>query len=60
MSGTVDSILNFVMPTLIILAVVGFIWTKLLAPSVWPWIKSMMDGAKEQGEYARGKEIVYE
>ena len=59
MAGTVDSILNFVMPTLIILAVVGFIWTKMLAPSVWPWIKSMLEGAK-QGEYARGKEIVYE
>jgi len=60
MAGTVDSILNFIVPTLIIVAVVGFIWIKLLAPSIWPWLKSMMDGAKGQGESAKGKEIIYE
>lgn len=60
MAGTVDSILNFLVPTLIILAVVFFIWSKFLAPGFWPWIKGMFDGATEQGKIARGKEIIYE
>ena len=60
MAGALDSFLNFLVPTLIIFVVIGFIWTKLLKPSMWPWIQSMLQGAKEQGEFARGKEIVYE
>jgi len=60
MGGTVDSILNFIVPTLIIFVVIGFIWTRLLSPSLWPWMKGMLESAKEQGEARRGKEIIYE
>lgn len=58
--GALDSFLNFLVPTLIILIVVGFIWTKILSPVMYPWIRNMLDGAKERGELRRGKEIVYE
>jgi len=59
MAGGFDAFLNFLVPTLIILAVVGFIWTKLLAPSIWPWLQSMMHSAEQRGEMVRGKAIVY-
>jgi len=57
--GTIDSILNFAVPALIIFVVIGFVWTKLLAPSLWPWMKGLLDGAKRTGDERRGKEIIY-
>jgi len=55
--ATFDAILNFAIPTLIILVVVVFIWTKFLAPSIWPWLKSTFEGKTISG--GRTKEIVY-
>ena len=57
MALNIDSIMNFAVPTLIIFVVIGFIWTKLLSPSLGPWIKSLWDGAK--GHDNTSKEIVY-
>ena len=59
MAVTFDSILNVLIPALVILCVVGFIWVKFLAPHLWPWLKGVLEGSKQHGE-ARGKEIIYE
>jgi len=59
MAGTLDSFLNFLVPTLIILVVIGFIWTRLLSPSIGPWLRSLWDSAGERGQQMRGKAIVY-
>ena len=55
-----DEILNFVVPAILVLVVCVFIWTKILAPTIWPWMKGMLDSAKEKGDHARGKEIFYD
>lgn len=61
MAGTFDSVLNFIIPALIILIVIGFAWTKLIEPALWPFLKNMLGIGKEAAHDAKyGKEIVYD
>ena len=58
-SSTFDSILNILIPALLIIVVVGFIWIKFLEPWGMPLLKKMwasMSGAS----LGKKREIEYE
>lgn len=60
-----DEALNIGIPALLIIIVLGFVWTKFLEPFCWPVVLKMWAAmkAKNEGEDGRvttGREIVYE
>jgi len=58
---SLDSILNIVIPTLLILVVIGFVWTKLLGPWLGPWISNTWDKMiHREVPINMRKEIIYE
>lgn len=62
--ATLDSILNFAIPAILILIAVGFVYTKFIQPWVVPhliklWEKIRESGNNPQTENTR-REIVYE
>ena len=66
--SSIDQALNFGIPAILILVVLGFVWTKMLEPWVmpmlvklWGWAKDQMTKDKgEDGTVTRGRDIVYE
>ena len=60
MAGTLDSILNFSIPLIILVVVLWFIYSKLLKPSgMIEWVKDMASGVKPENRVTKQKEIVY-
>jgi hypothetical protein len=57
MAITLDSILNFVMPLLVIGVVIAFIWIKFLGPLIGPYFKNRAEKQPSGGGYSR--EIIY-
>jgi len=59
--ASLDSILNFAIPAILILVAFGFIYTKFLKPWVVPWVISFWEWiqGKEMPTIHRKKEIVY-
>jgi hypothetical protein len=54
-----DDILNVVIPLIIILAVVAFVYGKIIEPLLMPHIRKLF-AKKEQQDVNYGKEILYE
>ena len=61
--ASLDEILNFAVPAILILIVLGFVYTKFLEPMIIPWLKRMWEKTntptQEGGSSFRKKEIVY-
>ena len=62
--ATLDSILNWLVPTILILVVVGFVYTKFISPWVVPHLIRLWEWAKgssqQESQGIKNKEIVYE
>jgi len=63
MPNAIESILNFVIPTLIIIVVLGFVYTKMLVPfgvadKFKEWYLSLKE--KASGRPKGGIDIIYE
>ena len=60
--GTLDSILNVLVPMILIGAVIGFTYVKLLSPSIVPMFKRWYNDYKnkKQNPQQHYKEIVYD
>ena len=59
--ATLDSILNFAIPALLILVAFGFVYVKFLDPWVVPLLRKFWDWLNIQSENKKfNKEIVYE
>jgi hypothetical protein len=59
--GTVDSVLNFAVPAILILIVISFAWSKIIDPLLMPSLRKLwayMNGEGEQSKHV--KEIVYD
>jgi hypothetical protein len=58
---TIDEILNFGIPFLLLLIAFGFIYTKFLSPWVVPWLVKFVEWLKGTNiESSNKKEITYE
>jgi transposase len=60
---TFDSVLNWLIPTLLILIVIGFAWTKFIQPYVAPLFQKIINyfkGKSEEEGQHKVKEITYE
>ena len=58
---TLDSILDFVIPFVLILLFIGFIYTKFLDPWLMPHLKRLIAYLRGEGkEEIKVKEIIYE
>lgn len=63
--ATLDEILNFGVPALLIIIVLGFLWVKFIEPWVVPMISKLWEKINEKREERThekhyGKEIQYE
>lgn len=63
--ASLDEILNVGIPLLLIIIVLGFLWTKFFRPFVLPMLSDMWNKASEKREEAQqnkqyGKDILYE
>jgi large-conductance mechanosensitive channel len=58
MSDVLDSILNVIIPLLIIAVVIGFVWVKLLEPLIGKYFKKRGESEPSSGS-GTAKEIVY-
>lgn len=60
MAGTIDAVLNFTIPSLIVLIVVSFVWSKIIDPLLMPSIRKLWDYINGENENSKYREIVYE
>jgi len=61
LTGTADSVLNIVMPAILILIVVGFIWMKFFNVYAMPMLHRMWEKLTDDDEdKGSKKEITYE
>lgn len=59
--ASLDSVLNFVIPAILIVIALGFIWTKFIEPWVLPHAKRFWEYLQGQNsKITRQKEVVYE
>jgi hypothetical protein len=62
--ANLDQIMNWGIPTLLLLIAIGFIWTKFLQPWVFPMFAKMWEWIKNSQEPTHNtsnrKEIAYE
>lgn len=58
--GTIDSVLNFAIPALLVLIVVSFAWSKIIDPLLMPSITKLWDYLNGEADKSRYKEIVYD
>lgn len=57
----VDSALNIAVPTILILVVISFVWSKIIDPLLMPSLKKLWAYMNEGGqEHQKYKEIIYE
>ena len=62
-TSSFDSVLNWLIPALLILVVVWFIWSKFLQPTLWPAIVKLWNklfGEKREDTGGKNKEITFE
>ena len=48
--ASIDEVLNFAVPAILLLIAFGFIYTKFLKPWVIPWLKEMWDKLNEPNQ----------
>jgi len=59
---TIDSVLNYGIPILLIIIVLGFIWIKFIQPYVLPMLQNLfewMKGKNENKQTKYSREIIY-
>jgi len=62
-TNTLDQIMNIVIPALLIIVVIGFVWTKFIEPWVLPMLIKLWDkmkGDPDKEHITHIKEITYE
>ena len=60
--ATFDSVLSWLIPVLLVVVVIGFLWTKVFEPWVMPLVRKIIAyfKGKEHEEEHMPKEIAYE
>jgi len=55
----IDTALNIAVPTILILIVISFVWSKIIDPLLMPHLKKLWEYMNEAGETKHTKEIIY-
>jgi len=60
-ANTFDSVLSWLIPTILILGFVGFVWVKIFSPYVMPMLKKFWNWLNGKSEEQKTvKEVTYE
>ena len=60
MAGTIDAVLNFTVPALIILIVISFVYSKIFEPLLMPHLRKAWEYMRGENDNSKYKEIIYD